>query len=123
MYVPYEEQLQDIRWIRKSNEILLRDNFKCQCPGCNAQYKNVEVHHIDYIDGIMAWEYPDNYLLTLCRKHHQQEYKTNREKVEKMLNLSLKTHGFLVSDLLSLSCKIDTEKEFTEALLNALRNA
>ena len=122
MFIPYEDQLKDIRWIRKSNLILIRDNFKCQHIGCVVQYKGIEVHHIDYINGLMAWEYPDDMLITLCRIHHEAEFKTKRDKVETMLITTLKTHGFLVSDLLSLSCKVDTDTKFTQSLLNVLRN-
>lgn len=120
----YEEQLHDRRWLDKATEILLRDNFKCQHKNCGVQYEGVEVHHLDYItgSGLMAWEYPNDMLLTLCRKHHQAEYKTNRDKVETLLITTLKTKGFLLSDLLSLSCKIETDIKFTETLLNVLRN-
>jgi hypothetical protein len=28
-----------------------------------------------YIEGKLPWEYEDNALITLCRKHHQEEHK------------------------------------------------
>lgn len=117
----YPEQLLDRRWLNKRTEILLRDNWKCQHPGCEQKYENLEVHHLDYITGAMAWEHPNSMLLTLCDRHHKLEYKETRNKVEAQLINTLKMKGFLLSDLLSLSCKIDTDIEFTETLLNVLR--
>ena len=43
-------------------------------------------------------------------------------ELEKYLSNTLKMKGFLLSDLLALSCKIDTDKKFTETLLKVLRH-
>ncbi len=89
------------------------------CPHRKDTSVIMEVHHLDYIDGTMAWEYPDDMLITLCEKCHHSEQQ--RPKEEKYLLNTLRMKGFLVSDLLSLSCKIDTSITFTQQLLNILR--
>lgn len=70
----YEEQLNDVRWFAKRDEILERDDYCCQdCLRGKAQLsKHIElhVHHKRYISGRMAWEYPNDYLVTLCEECH-----------------------------------------------------
>lgn len=67
----YEEQLKDERWITLRREILLRDYSMCRkCFSC----ENLHVHHKQYIEGRMAWEYDHLYLITLCEKCHKKEH-------------------------------------------------
>lgn len=118
----YQEQLRDRRWQIKRNKILNRDNHSCQNTNCkNKEDNNVllEVHHLDYIGDTMAWDYPDDMLITLCSVCHAKE--TERPKEEKYLINTLRMKGFLVGDLLSCSSKIETDKNFTETLLKILR--
>lgn len=65
----YTEQLNDDRWLNKSSKIKTRDIRKC--VNCDTE-KKLEVHHLYYIIGKEAWKYPDNALITLCRKCHQK---------------------------------------------------
>lgn len=67
----YKEQLADNRWLRKKTEILIRDNYTCQKCGATS-YLNV--HHINYEKGKLAWEYPDDNLITLCRDCHERTH-------------------------------------------------
>jgi len=113
----YKEKLRDPRWQKKKGEILLRDKHTCQ--SCGATDKNLQVHHLEYITGINPWDYPDDMLTTLCEVCHNKE--TGREELEKHLATTLKMKGFFVSDLLALSCKIETNELFTQSLLKVLR--
>ena len=63
----YIEQLNTEQWKQKKSEILKRDNNECQV--CMSK-QSLQVHHKQYIDGLMAWEYEDKFLITLCKKHH-----------------------------------------------------
>ena len=67
----YEENLLDIRWIRKSRAIKQRDCFRC--TSCRST-KRLEVHHKIYVSGRRPWEYDDRYLTTLCRSCHEKEH-------------------------------------------------
>ena len=64
----YAELLKDPRWIEKRNEILTRDENRCQF--CGARNKYLHVHHKDYINGYLPWEYPNCMLVTLCEDCH-----------------------------------------------------
>lgn len=67
----YQEQLKDERWIAKRNEVLLRDYNMCRkCYSC----EDMQVHHKQYIEGRMAWEYDNLYLISLCGECHRKEH-------------------------------------------------
>lgn len=70
----YAEQLQDVRWLVKRNEILERDDYCCQdcLRGKDrlSPFIKLHVHHRQYINGLMAWEYPNDQLITLCEECH-----------------------------------------------------
>ena len=116
----YQEKLLDPRWQKKKSEILQRDDFTCQEKRCGRKDKTLHVHHVDYVPGMEPWEYPSDMLITLCEDCHYKE--KNRSELETHLSNTLKMKGFLIGDLLALSCKIDTDEEFTLTLLNVLRN-
>ena len=59
----YQEQLNDYRWTNKSNEIRERDDHTCILCGSE---RKLNVHHVKYIKGRMAWEYENFYLMTVC---------------------------------------------------------
>lgn len=67
----YEEQLLTPEWKARRAEIIERDLGMCQ--RCMSS-KNLQVHHTKYFDGLMAWEYKDWYLLTLCEKCHKDHH-------------------------------------------------
>lgn len=118
MYISYSEKLKDPRWQIKRLRIFERDNFACRV--CYRKDMELQVHHIDYFPGVDPWDYPNHMLTTLCKEHH--EFELGREKVDKYLITTLKSNGFLVPDLLALSCKCDTDEDFVQALLNTLRD-
>lgn len=65
----YQEQLQDERWFLHRDFVKSRDNHQCVICG---DKNNLEVHHIRYINGLMAWEYPHYMLKTLCHCCHRR---------------------------------------------------
>lgn len=69
----YAEQLKDVRWYFKRNEILLRDNNKCRKCGVT---NNLHVHHKEYHRRQLAWEYNNIYLITLCASCHKEIHDT-----------------------------------------------
>lgn len=70
MALSWREQMNDQRWIEKSEKIKQRDEYKCLV--CNSNEHYIEVHHLYYMPGMLAWEYDDESLVTICRKHHEQ---------------------------------------------------
>lgn len=65
----YYNELLDVRWFNKRKEILKLDEYMCRnCGNTN----DLQVHHKTYIDGLKAWEYSNNDLITLCRKCHKR---------------------------------------------------
>ncbi len=115
----YKEKLRLPQWQKKRNAILDRDSYTCQNPTCGCTTKNLQVHHTFYIKGIDPWDYPDDFLKTLCEDCHQKE--TGREELERHLSNTLKMKGFFVSDLLAMSCKLENDVRFTKFLLHVLR--
>lgn len=67
----YKEQLADSRWLQKKTEILIRDNYSCRKCGAKS---NLNVHHLSYEEGKLAWEYQNEKLITLCKKCHEKEH-------------------------------------------------
>ena len=60
----YAEQLKSPKWQRKRLEIMQRDDFKC--VSCSNDDRQLEIHHKAYIWGHLAWEHPDELLVTVC---------------------------------------------------------
>ena len=116
-YTTHATQLTDPRWQKKRLEILQRDNWKCQV--CKNEKEQLEVHHIFYLPDWQLWEYSNDWLVTLCHKHHDQQ--KHHSKMFTNLFIILKTKGFLAQDLLALSIKIDIDEKFTKKLIKDLR--
>jgi len=68
-HIPYRTQLLDKKWKLLSRKIKKRDGFKCAICGSDV---NLQVHHKKYKKGLMAWEYSDSDLITLCGKCHKK---------------------------------------------------
>ena len=113
----YSEKLMQVSWQKRRLHILQRDNWKC-CY-CGAESGRLEVHHKIYLDLPSPADYPDDLLITLCHTCHKKEM--IRPVQERMLINTLSTKGFMVGDLVSLSCKIETDQNFTRQLINILR--
>jgi hypothetical protein len=67
----YLEKLKDPRWQKKRLEIMQRDEFTCQICGNTEMTLNVQ--HRNYLPNKNPWEYPNDYLATLCEVCHQYE--------------------------------------------------
>jgi ribosomal protein S27AE len=78
MQLDYKEQLADARWLKKRNEIIERDNYTCQKCGATS---HLNVHHLSYERNRLAWEYPNEKLITLCEQCHAMEHKNTRPYV------------------------------------------
>ena len=70
----YQEELNDVRWLTKRQSILTRDMHLC--TECHIN-ENLQVHHIYYIVGNHAWDYPNKALITLCDKCHKKWHDNN----------------------------------------------
>ena len=77
----YHLSLRNKRWFTKRDKIIERDNHKCTVCGSS---NNLCVHHTFYWSNkfAKAWEYPDNSLITVCSKCHE-EYHLNCETPKK----------------------------------------
>lgn len=113
----YSDKLKQPLWQKKRLEIFQRDNWTC--TKCKSVDKELHVHHLDYIEGIQPWEYPNDMLTTLCASCHAGE--GERPKHEKYLLQSLKMKGFLAMDILQLSTIIDLNDQFVSYLKNFIR--
>ena len=80
----YKEQLADSRWLKKKNEILERDGYTCQKCG---RTSHLNVHHMNYEKGKLAWEYPNEQLVTLCEVCHENEHKTENKRTLEGVNI------------------------------------
>lgn len=65
----YRELLLDPQWQKKRLQIFGRDNFSC--VRCGDDAKTLHVHHRSYLRGKKPWEYPDEFLETLCETCHE----------------------------------------------------
>lgn len=70
----YNEQLLDKRWLRKKTKILAI--AACKCSACGSNSVQLNVHHLYYILGNDAWEYPNKALIVLCRDCHVRWHNT-----------------------------------------------
>lgn len=68
----YADQLKSPKWQRKRLEIMNRDGWRC--TKCKDENEQLQVHHSRYIRGLMAWDYPDHLLITLCHSCHKNEH-------------------------------------------------
>ena len=71
----YFEQLKTKDWKRKRVEILIRD--RATCKACGEISTNPHIHHKEYLSGLLAWEYPDELLITLCNACHYKVHKSD----------------------------------------------
>jgi len=76
----YSEQLLTDKWKNKRLIILKRDNYCCK--KCNSK-NNLQVHHKKYINGRMCWDYPNSFLITLCKICHDKLHKETKIEVIK----------------------------------------
>lgn len=70
----FKETYKDPRWFEKRKKILDRDGHKCQ--NCKSEI-SLEVHH-SYYDYKLAWDCPDECLITLCRSCHKNVHEIRK---------------------------------------------
>lgn len=70
--------IKNSKWQDKRKRIFERDNYICQRCG-NHTGKPI-LHHISYESGLLPWDYPDEYFITLCPHCHAAEH--NKLSVE-----------------------------------------
>ena len=58
-------------WDEQRILVLIRDNFKCQWPGCSASKKGLNAHHIKRWSDCPGLRYEINNGITLCKNHHK----------------------------------------------------
>lgn len=118
----YVDQLKTKEWKDKRDIILFRDNHSCQV--CNNKNR-LQVHHKEYLPNRYAWEYEDDYLITLCNRCHLNLHKKNKaperfvRMFEKGMNVLLTLNKSEYATLLA-SFKF-TEWETNEIAINARR--
>jgi len=71
----YSDKLKDPRWQARRAEVLNRDDYTCR--DCGEKPDSLDVHHLHYRKGAQPWEYPLNFLMSLCRDCHE-----NRQSIE-----------------------------------------
>lgn len=85
----YGELLFRPEWKQKRKQILARDNYTCQFCGANDK-KALQVHHRQYLfvsrlnSFRKPWDYPDECLITVCKKCHDRghaQYKIPKIKI------------------------------------------
>lgn len=65
----YQEQLLHPMWLKKRNAVL--DRYGHQCFRCGSTL-NLNVHHLSYKKGKLAWEYPISNFVVLCKDCHSK---------------------------------------------------
>jgi 5-methylcytosine-specific restriction endonuclease McrA len=98
----YSDKLQHPKWQKKKYEIYERDRYRC-CK-CTNPDRPLRVHHIYYEYGKEPWDYSNEYLKTLCEKHHKSEHDCKKQ-FNNILVETLK-RNFYYSDILDVSCII-----------------
>lgn len=76
----YKEKLKSPEWQFVRRLIFARDDHTCQKCGAKQEWNyTLEVHHIKYISGREPWEYPSDYLITLCSRCHRHIHNKDYE--------------------------------------------
>lgn len=63
-----------IQWRELRKEIFSRDGYKCTHCGRQLKDKDLQVHHLTYLEGKEAWDYPKELLTTYCKRCHAEEH-------------------------------------------------
>lgn len=63
-----------IQWRELRKEIFSRDGYQCTHCGRQLKDKDLQVHHITYLDGKEVWDYPKELLTTYCKRCHAEEH-------------------------------------------------
>lgn len=99
------EQTNTFEWQLRRLLILQRDNFTCTECG---KKSNLHVHHVKYNNDLKYWEYPDEYLKTLCSSCHSSVH-TNTPKGDFYINNRIAKYKFPVK-LMKLFAELEIFK-------------
>lgn len=115
----YFQKLKDPRWQKKRLEILQRDDFKCK--NCNADDKELHVHHNYYTYGLELWEYDDECYDTLCYDCHYKITEITKE-IKEILKLSKSKRLAEIRNILVMQHHLSQEEliEIRNQLVNFL---
>src|SRR5690242_9376545 len=108
------EKLCDVRWLEKRIEVLKRDGERCQgvdengkqCDKYSKNGDSLEIHHRNYTTSRISrnpWDEPIENLITLCRKHHEQEKNANLGQAARDVCEVLKKSNWMVGQRLLLA--------------------
>jgi 5-methylcytosine-specific restriction endonuclease McrA len=87
----YSKKLKDKRWIKYRYLVLRRDDHTCQdCGGKEEWGYQLHVHHIKYISNKEPWEYPPSYVITLCKRCHENIHGLPNERDPYVTKVSIK---------------------------------
>lgn len=82
----YRTDLLTKSWREKRLTILKRDNYKCTV--CESKH-NLQVHHSYYFSKyLQPWKYPDNSLLTLCERCHNEYHLNCEVEIKKSIKIN-----------------------------------
>jgi hypothetical protein len=95
----YYEKLKDPRWQILRLKVFERDDFCCQ--NCYDPDSTLTVHHKNYIPNTEPWEYPIEFLITLCESCHKKEREDKKQQEEILLHAI--RENFLVADMETIS--------------------
>lgn len=68
----YAEQLASPKWQALRKKLLTKAKFACQ--QCGAADLPLQVHHLKYVSGRLAWEYHPSLLRVLCVRCHEAKH-------------------------------------------------
>lgn len=74
----YKDLLKDPRWQKKRLEIFTRDDWSCRI--CGNEKLTLHLHHKRYLPNKKPWDYPDNFIVTLCEYCHDKHHKVDKIK-------------------------------------------
>lgn len=102
----YAGKLKDSRWLEKRKEVLELDGNRCR--RCLTK-QNLQVHHKVYISGAEPWQYPDEFLITLCADCHkkEEEYKIKTKGLLDELSAKGISYSAIFDYLSSLKTKVE----------------
>lgn len=116
----WDEMYRHPKWQKRRLEIMSRDNFACR--KCGDKNSTLNVHHIKY-NGLKAWEYDDDLLITYCEECHKEEHDkkhTNVINTAKIMKFCYdlrteKSIGFEMGQVCSNIIKMDLHYRFSAA--------
>lgn len=101
----YLEKLKDVRWQEVRSLVIDRDSEKCQI--CELEQK-LNVHHTIYLKGKEPWDYPLEYLITLCENCHL-DTETNIDKIKHLLSFIQQERPWFLDNI-----RVMLERELSE---------